>query len=148
VAFVHLPPLRERRDDIGMLFEHFAVLAAAKFARDVPALTPAQQAELLAYDWPGNLRELGNVATRFVLGLGGGRLTPTGGGEAPAPSLHEQVDQFERALIADALRRHAGDVSSAAKALALPKQTLYDKMRRLQLQSADFRDPAERAPAA
>jgi two-component system, NtrC family, C4-dicarboxylate transport response regulator DctD len=145
VAFVRLPPLRERRDDIGMLFEHFAVLGAAKFARDLPALTSAQQAELLAYDWPGNLRELGNVATRFVLGLGGGRLTPTGGGETPAPSLHEQVDQFERALIADALRRNAGDVTAAAKALSLPKQTLYDKMRRLQLQSADFRDPADRA---
>jgi two-component system C4-dicarboxylate transport response regulator DctD len=142
VAFVHLPPLRERREDIGMLFEHFALLAASRYGRELPVLTAAQQAELLAYDWPGNLRELGNVATRCVLGLTGGRLTPGSAGDA-APtlpkSLHEQIDQFERALIADTLRRQGGDVTASAKALQLPKQTLYDKMKRLQVQGADYR---------
>ncbi|MBK6472257.1 MAG: sigma-54-dependent Fis family transcriptional regulator [Betaproteobacteria bacterium] len=143
VAFIHLPPLRERREDIGMLFEHFALLAASRYGREVPELTATQQAELLAHDWPGNLRELGNVATRFVLGLAGDRLTPGGAGAAsPAASksLHEQIDQFERALIADTLRRHEGDVTASAKALQLPKQTLYDKMKRLQVQGADFRN--------
>ncbi len=142
VAFIHLPPLRERREDIGMLFEHFTLLAASRYGRDVPVLQPAQLAELLAYDWPGNLRELGNVATRFVLGLATGRLTPGGGAAAQAASksLHEQLDQFERALIADTLRRHEGDVTASAKALQLPKQTLYDKMKRLQVQGADYRN--------
>jgi two-component system C4-dicarboxylate transport response regulator DctD len=143
VAFVHLPPLRERREDIGMLFEHFALLAASRYGRELPQLQPGQKAELLAYDWPGNLRELGNVATRFVLGLAAGRLTPgAGGAVAPAvsPSLHEQLDQFERALIADALRSSGGDVTASAKALQLPKQTLYDKMKRLQMQGADYRN--------
>jgi two-component system C4-dicarboxylate transport response regulator DctD len=142
VAFIHLPPLRERREDIGMLFEHFTLLAASRYGRELPVPSPAQQAELLAYDWPGNLRELGNVATRFVLGLGGSRLTPGGTGPAApasALSLHDQIDQFERALIADALRRHGGDVTASAKALQLPKQTLYDKMKRLQMQGADYR---------
>jgi two-component system C4-dicarboxylate transport response regulator DctD len=107
VAFVEVPPLRERREDIGMLFEHFALLAASRYGRELPALQPAQQAELMTHDWPGNLRELGNVATRFVLGLGGARLTP-GAGAPPAgqaQSLHEQLEQFERALIADTLRQ-------------------------------------------
>ncbi len=139
VAVVELPPLRERRDDIGPLFDHFALLAATRFGLEVPALAPAQRAELLAYDWPGNLREQSNVATRFVLGLQAGRLTPLGGAESAAPTLNEQVDRFERTLIADTLRRVGGDVGAAAKVLALPKQTLYDKMRRLQLQGADFR---------
>jgi len=139
VAVVELPPLRERRDDIGVLFDHFALLAATRFGLEVPALTAAQRAELLAYDWPGNLRELSNVATRFVLGLQGAQLTPLAGAESAAPTLNEQVDRFERTLIADNLRRVGGDVGAAAKALALPKQTLYDKMRRLQLQGADFR---------
>jgi len=140
VAFIELPPLRERREDIVMLFEHFALLAGARYGRDVPVLSAAQQAELMAHDWPGNLRELGNVATRFVLGLGGGRLTPGAHVAAEPPrALSEQLDQFERALIADTLRRHGGDVAASAKAMLLPKQTLYDKMRRLQLQGADFR---------
>ena len=145
VAFIHLPPLRERREDIGMLFEHFALLAASRYGRELPLLQPAQLAELLAYDWPGNLRELGNVATRFVLGLAAGRLTTGSGGGAAAAtaatqSLHQQIDQFERALIADTLRRHQGDVTASARALQLPKQTLYDKMKRLQVQGADYRN--------
>ncbi len=138
VAFVELPPLRERREDIVMLFEHFALLAAARYGRDLPVLTEAQQAELMAHDWPGNLRELGNVATRFVLGLQDGRLTP-GAVVEPPRALNEQLEQFERALIAETLRRHAGDVAASAKAMGLPKQTLYDRMKRLQLQGADFR---------
>ena len=139
VAVVEIPPLRERREDIGPLFEHFALMAAARFDRAVPALTAAQHAELMAHDWPGNLRELSNVATRYVLGLPGARLLPGHTeGEAPA-SLNDQLDQFERALIADALRRHGGDVTASAKALGLPKQTLYDRMRRLRLSGGEFK---------
>ncbi|MBL8315861.1 MAG: sigma-54-dependent Fis family transcriptional regulator [Rubrivivax sp.] len=142
VAFVEVPPLRERREDIGMLFDHFALLAASRYGRELPELQPAQRAELMTHDWPGNLRELGNVATRFVLGLGGARLTPGAGVAAPGPaqSLHEQMEQFERALIAETLRQHRGDVAASAKAMGLPKQTLYDKLKRLQMQGADFRD--------
>lgn len=144
VAFITLPPLRERREDIGMLFEHFTLLAASRYGREPPPLSPAQQSELLAYDWPGNLRELSNVAARLVLGLSGGRLTPSSAGPAAplaSTSLNGQIDQFERALIVDTLRRHGGDVTASAKALQLPKQTLYDKMKRLQVQGADFRPP-------
>jgi two-component system C4-dicarboxylate transport response regulator DctD len=139
VAFVELPPLRDRREDIGLLFEHFCIVAASRYGRELPAPTAAQHSELLAYDWPGNLRELGNVATRFVLGLHGGRLTPGSGAAEPPRALNEQLEQFERALIAETLRRHAGDVAASAKAMGLPKQTLYDRMKRLQLQGADFR---------
>jgi two-component system C4-dicarboxylate transport response regulator DctD len=149
VAFIELPPLRDRREDIALLFEHFAALAAARYGREAPPPTSAQQAELLAHDWPGNLRELSNVATRFVLGLQGERLLPDGSEAAPpGQTLHEHLDRFERALIADALRRHGGDVAAAAKTLAVPKQTLYDKMRRLQLQGADFRATGERGASA
>ena len=119
VAFVEVPPLRERREDIGLLFDHFALLAASRYGRELPELQPAQRAELMTHDWPGNLRELGNVATRFVLGLGGARLTPGAGASPPGPmqSLHEQMEQFERALIADTLRQQHGDVTASAKAM-------------------------------
>ncbi len=139
VAVVEIPPLRERRDDIGLLFEHFALTAASRYGRKMPELTAAQHADLMAHDWPGNLRELSNVATRFVLALPGARLVPGTAGAETAPALSEQLDQFERALIADTLRRHGGDVAATAKALAVPRPTLYDKMRRLHLSGADFK---------
>jgi two-component system C4-dicarboxylate transport response regulator DctD len=142
VAFVELPPLRERREDIPLLFEHFALRAAGQSGRELPALTAAGQAELLAHDWPGTLRELGNAATRFVLGLGGGRLVGGAGAAEPPMALTAQLDQFERALIKDTLRRHGGDVSASARAMAVPKQTLYEKMRRLQILLTDFRPPS------
>ncbi len=144
VAFVEIPPLRERREDIGLLFEHFALQAATRFGREPPALTPAQHAELMAHDWPGNLRELSNVATRYALALPGARLLPGGGAGSASGAegpvlLSEQVDQFERSLIADALRRHGGDVAASAKAMGVAKQTLYDKMKRLKLSGAEFK---------
>ncbi len=142
VALIELPPLRERRDDILMLFEHFALQAVTRYGCELHVLGEAQRSELLAYDWPGNLRELSNVATRFVLGLQVDRLTPGVGAEPPR-ALNEQLEQFERALVAECLRSHGGDVAASAKALGLPKQTLYDRMKRLQLQGAAFRPPGD-----
>ena len=75
VAFVEVPPLRERREDIPLLFEHFTLLAASRYERAAPMLNSAQLAELMAYAFPGNVRELRNIADRFVLGLLGDRLT-------------------------------------------------------------------------
>ncbi len=140
VAFIELPPLRERREDIALLFEHFSLLAAERYQRSAPTLGSAQLAELIAHPWPGNVRELRNVADRFVLGLLGDRLTLTPG-EQPMPShLPQQVEHFERALIGDELRRQHGDVGATARALGLPKPTLYDKLRRLKLSADEFRD--------
>jgi len=138
VAFVELPPLRERREDIPLLFEHFTLLAASRYQRAAPVIQRHQLAELMAHAWPGNVRELRNVADRFVLGLPRDRLT-TEGRETPAQALPEQVEQFERAVIADELRRHHGEIAPAARALGVPKQTLYDKLRRLRIATEAFR---------
>ena len=99
-------------------------------------------AALMAHHWPGNVRELRNVADRFVLGLLGDDITGALGAaglQAPQRTLPEQVEQVERVLITEALRQHLGDVSAAARALGVPKQTLYDKRRRLQIDPAEFR---------
>jgi two-component system C4-dicarboxylate transport response regulator DctD len=69
VATLPLPPLRERREDIPLLFEHFLLQGAARHERPVPDTAPARLGPLLAYDWPGNVRELRNVADRCVLGI-------------------------------------------------------------------------------
>ena len=134
VATVSLPPLRERREDVPLLFEHFALQGAARHQRPVPELTTARVQQLLGYDWPGNVRELRNVAERTVLGIeAGSPLRPAGRHHrqdaAPRP-LSAAVEAFERALIADALRRHAGSLARTAEALSMPKTTLHDKIRK------------------
>jgi len=141
VAFIELPPLRERREDIPLLFEHFSLAAQQRFQRAAPPLTPAQAATLMSHAWPGNVRELRNVAERHVLGLAGDDL-PGSEGAPPAASgatLATQLEHVERTLIADALRRQRGDVVATAQALGIGKQTLYDKLKRLGLRAEEFR---------
>jgi two-component system C4-dicarboxylate transport response regulator DctD len=133
VATLPLPPLRERREDIPLLFEHFLLQAAARHQRPAPGSDPARLDRLMAYDWPGNVRELRNVADRCILGIEGS-LPPFG---APAPAgprpLAETVAAFERALIADALTRNGGSLARAAEALGIAKTTLHDKVRKYRL---------------
>ncbi|KAI3592604.1 Two component, Sigma-54 Specific, central transcriptional regulator of acidic amino acid uptake [Cupriavidus sp. U2] len=133
VVTLELPPLRERREDVPLLFEHFLAQAALRFEREAVPPTPAEMAALVAYPWPGNVRELRNLAERHVLGLG---CDPAQGGAAPeALPLPQAVEQFERALIADALRRHAGNLTRAGEALGVAKTTLFDKVRKYGLSS-------------
>ncbi len=129
VATINLPPLRERRDDIPLLFEHFLLQAAARHNRPVPDTPAGRIQQLMGYTWPGNVRELRNVADRCVLGIEGGS-PPFGEVRPDGPQpLAETVEAFERALIADALRRH-GSLARAAEALAVAKTTLHDKIRK------------------
>ena len=143
VAFIELPPLRERREDIPLLFEHFTLLAASRYERAAPILSSAQLADLTAYAWPGNVRELHNVADRFVLGLLGDRLTlARGAGERTGglpKSLPQQVEHYERTLIAEELRRKSGDQAATATALGIARQTLHDKLRRLGIVADEFK---------
>lgn len=129
VATLALPPLRERREDISLLFEHFLLQASARHGRPEPTATPGRLQQLLGYHWPGNVRELRNVADRCVLGIESG--SPPFAlqqDDAPRP-LAETVEAFERALIVDALRRH-GTLARSAEALAVAKTTLHDKIRK------------------
>ena len=143
VAFIYLPPLRERREDIPLLFEHFTLLAASRYQRAAPVLNSSQLADLMAYAWPGNVRELRNVADLFVLGLLGDRLTQARGtGEPPHAVPHglsHQVERFERAMIVEELRRNRGDQSATASALGIARQTLYDKLRKLGITADEFK---------
>ncbi|TBU89047.1 Fis family transcriptional regulator [Stutzerimonas kirkiae] len=129
VVTLELPPLRERREDISLLFEHFLQLSALRFDRSPRELDRQTIAMLMAHDWPGNVRELRNVAERFALGLPVFKncdQSPDGNG----PSFAEAVEAFERSLLADALERHAGNLSQAAQSLGMAKTTLFDKARK------------------
>lgn len=130
-----IPPLRERREDIPLLYAMFARAAAARFnitARSEPAA--AELDALAAAEWPGNVRELKAAAERDVLGLS----HRSNGAFAPrtdaAMSLPERMARFEANAIAEALRETAS-TAEAAERLGLPRRTLNEKIARYGLRS-------------
>ena len=134
IAELRLPPLRERREDIPMLFSHFSRNAAERLGRRAPVLSGEQLSHLLSHDWPGNVRELANAAERQVLGLDG----PAAEGSMVGQSLVAQQEAFEAHCIRSALRRHRGDIKAAMHELQLPRRTLNEKMQRHGLVREDF----------
>ena len=138
IATLKLPPLRERREDIPLLFEHFVAQACVRYERASPELTPEKMRELMAHDWPGNVREIRNAADRFVLALDD--LDPQAALQAaPALNLARQMDVIEKTLIEQALRRTQGKVPAAMELLGTPRKTLYDKLNRHGIVLDDFR---------
>jgi DNA-binding NtrC family response regulator len=136
VAVLELPPLRERREDIPLLFGHFAAQASARYGLAPPELTPGKLRELMAHDWPGNVREIRNAADRFVLEIG--ELTTPTAGVAPV-TLAQQMDKVEKALIEQALRNCQGRVPKVMETLGIAKKTLYDKLHRHDIDVDRFR---------
>ncbi|MBB4812043.1 MULTISPECIES: sigma-54-dependent transcriptional regulator [Pseudomonas] len=126
VAQLRLPPLRERREDIPLLYEHFAQSAAERLGRHVEPLSGAQLGRLLSHDWPGNVRELANVAERQVLGLG----EPEPDTVETGQSLAAQQEAFEAQCLKAALTRHKGDIKAVLAELQLPRRTFNEKMQR------------------
>ncbi|MGO7365944.1 sigma-54-dependent transcriptional regulator [Rhizobium leguminosarum] len=129
VVTISIPPLRERRDDIPLLFSHFAARAAERFRRDVPPLSPEVRRHLASHTWTGNVRELSHYAERVVLGV-------EGGGAAAVPphptgeTLPERLERYEAEIIRDALSANDGDVRRTIEALGIPRKTFYDKLQR------------------
>ncbi|MDU8359758.1 sigma-54 dependent transcriptional regulator [Pseudomonas syringae group sp. J309-1] len=126
VAELRLPPLRERREDIPLLFAHFASAAAQRLGRTAPELSGAQLGQLLSHDWPGNVRELANAAERQILGLTSSPTVQTD----PGQSLAAQQEAFEAQCLRAALARHKGDIKAVLEELQLPRRTLNEKMQR------------------
>lgn len=157
VITLHLPPLRERGDDIVTLFEHFKAGAANAHKRPVPELLDGDMAALMAHPWRGNVRELKNTAERYVLLAGSGRnlesLLHSKDGNyanvaAATASLSDQVDRFERAAILQALKSHGGNIQAVCDALDIPRRTLNQKMLRHGLQRQDFVESKKEANSA
>jgi two-component system C4-dicarboxylate transport response regulator DctD len=126
VAELRLPSLRERREDIPLLFSHFAHAAAQRLGRSAPVLSGAQLSHLLSHDWPGNVRELANAAERQVLGLDNPASVDVPAGQ----SLAAQQEAFEAHCLRSALTRHKGDIKAVLHELQLPRRTLNEKMQR------------------
>ena len=144
VASLRIPALRERGDDILMLFQHFADAASQRHGLPRHDVQPAQRALLLRHAWPGNVRELQNAAERFALGLelalDGQEPVDAQAVSAAGPAegrLSEQVEQFERGLIVAEMARPHTSLRSLAEALGMPRKTLHDKLRKHGLSFTD-----------
>lgn len=128
---VRIPALRERPEDIPVLFRHYVALAAEQSGVEPPQIPPGLLASLMSQDWPGNARALMNTAMRFVLGL-----SPE---EGPEMGLAEKMAQIEASLLIDALTRHRGNATETAQALKLPRKTFYDKLAKYGIRAEDYR---------
>ena len=139
VVTIHLPPLRERREDIPELFYHFAFLASQQYRRPMPDIKPELIIWLQTQPWPGNVRELKHFADRYILGFANPETESFAISDENRMSLTECLDRFEKQLIEEALRQTGGHVGSAAKQLLLPRKTLYDKLNRHDIKPDVFR---------
>jgi DNA-binding NtrC family response regulator len=132
---IHVPPLRERREDIGQLARHFLDVHGRRYRRSLLGFDPEAERALVEHRWPGNVRELDHAVERAVLMARGERVAAADLGlrrtSEPAGRLEDMsLEDVERALIEKALARHGGNVSRAAAALGLSRSALYRRLQR------------------
>lgn len=133
---IELPPLRYRAADIPALADHFLVSAARANGLPVPQVSADAIAWLRSLAWPGNIRQLRNAVERTMIMSGSGCLTaddfrravPTSEADRPTPPPAATLDRMEHDRIADAMRRHAGNISRVAAELGLSRGALYRRL--------------------
>ncbi|HBM58302.1 sigma-54-dependent transcriptional regulator [Salipiger marinus] len=146
---ITVPPLRQRGEDILTLFTRFSDQFSDEYGCDAPQVSAQEAAQLLQAPWPGNVRQLINLAERAVLqsrrGTGTIASLLMNDHEDMQPvmttegkPLKEYVEAFERMLIDNTMRRHKGSISAVMDELCLPRRTLNEKMAKYNLQRADY----------
>jgi two-component system, NtrC family, nitrogen regulation response regulator NtrX len=150
---LHLPPLRERREDIPLLCQHFLASYQTRTGRRPPRLADEAIAALVRHPWPGNIRELANILERLSIlfpdqRVGAGDIRQflvSGSAQPPSDGrhgyrsdderpLHDRLDDYERYVIRAALEDAGGNVADAARRLYTDRPNLYRRMRRLQIE--------------
>lgn len=130
---IEVPPLRDRVDDIPVLANHFLRDYSSRYGKGEMKFSIQALEKLSTYDWPGNVRELQHTIEKAVILSDSPVLKPSDFifSQAPARSSHGEMtlEEMERRLIADSLKRHGGNISTAAAKLGITRQTLYNKMK-------------------
>lgn len=145
VVPIHLPPLRERREDIPLLIEHFVHTFSTEYKVEPKKITPEAMEKLNTYFWPGNIRELQNVIERMFALSRSSEISladlpgPIAGFEEKPPQFLDRaelptLEEMERSLIGAALRKSQGNKNEAARLLAIDRQRLYRKIDKYQLE--------------
>ena len=146
---ITVPPLRQRGEDILALFTRMTEQFSEEYGCEPPQVTAQEAAQLLQAPWPGNVRQLLNVAERAVLQnrRGSGSIAPllmSDGEETQQATttegkpLKEYVESFEKMLIDNTMRRHKGSIASVMEELCLPRRTLNEKMAKYGLSRSDY----------
>ena len=146
---IMLPPLRARGEDILTLFARMTEQFAEEYGCEAPQITAQEAAQLLQAPWPGNVRQLINVAERAVLQnrRGSGSIASllmadnedTGlAMTTEGKPLKEYVESFEKMLIDNTMRRHRGSITAVMDELCLPRRTLNEKMAKYGLQRQEY----------
>jgi two-component system, NtrC family, C4-dicarboxylate transport response regulator DctD len=134
VAELNIPPLRERKEDIPLLFRYFIEKAVQSVGTQAPTISPLKDQDLMNHNWPGNVRELISEAERHVLGLSSSRLARVSllpGTESS--SLKEQLESYERAVIIQRLSENNGSMQITADQLGIPYKTLYLRVKKYEI---------------
>jgi DNA-binding NtrC family response regulator len=146
---ITLPPLRQRGEDILTLFTRLSEQFSEEYGCDAPKVSAQEAAQLLQAPWPGNVRQLINVAERAVLQSrrGSGTIASLLMSDhdemqqvmtTEGKPLKEYVEAFERMLIDNTMRRHKGSIAAVMDELCLPRRTLNEKMAKYGLQRSDY----------
>ena len=130
---IHLPALRERREDIPLLAMHFLNRNRSRYRKQVTSFSPAAMQQMLQYPWPGNVRELEHTVERAVLLARGEEIEPANlaiaAARSSAPNFENMsIDEVEALLIRKVLRRCDGNISQASEALGLSRAALYRRI--------------------
>ncbi len=139
VIEIHVPPLRERLEDIPLLVRHFIEQLSLELGKEVAGISDAAMRVLMAHDWPGNVRQLENAIERAIISSREGVLSEPDFAFLARPSSAEPdalslgsmtLEEIERHAIATTLRKTQGNVKEAAAVLGIDRSTLYDKLKR------------------
>jgi DNA-binding NtrC family response regulator len=137
---IELPPLRERREDIPVLVDHYVGLYSKKYGRPARRISGEVMAALQAYHWPGNVRALRHAAERAVIlaaddsfavedfSLARGAAPAPATGPPPAAASDLNLERAEKQIVEQALKKHAYNISLAASELGLTRASLYRRM--------------------
>jgi DNA-binding NtrC family response regulator len=154
---MHLPPLRERPDDIALLVQHFVQKYRTRLGKQIDGVTPAALARLASYEFPGNVRELENKVHQAMV-MASGRAIDIDDIVLPAPATtgaqlrvdvtrpfrevkQETIDAFERSYLTELLRAHRGNLAQAARAAGMDRKNLWALVERHGLDRARFKKP-------
>jgi two-component system response regulator HydG len=132
---LHLPPLRERQEDIPLLAEHFLSMYCKKYRKITKTFSANTLKRLEKYSWPGNVRELQHAIERAVIMTDNSNLTPEDffflSGNPQAEDINVEnynLESVEKSVIQKAINKHSGNISKAAKELGLTRASLYRRL--------------------
>lgn len=128
VVSLNIPPLRERIEDVPLLFQHFINQHTKETGEEAPSISSAVYDRLLSYTWPGNVRELQNNARRYALGFDPGIGETEENKTDSNETLGKRVAIYEERIIRNTIDKFDGNVSQAAKFLGISRRTLYNKL--------------------